>query len=274
MSKLPTGPTLFNPMTAKSPTCQIMTVTPDLAEQWLKANTSNRKPRKDAIRRYARDMAAGRWLFNPQPVSFGTDGTIIDGQHRLMAIVSSGATVTLTVWFDVPIGSRAGMDDGITRSLSDISNMTKNQSAVTHSMMRGPARKTLVSTKQERLSFFARYQSQIERVISFFPSTMRGVTQASVLGAIARASLYMKDADVARFCEVLWSGMGDQGTRDLTVIKLRDRLLMSDVRRASQPEYAAMTLAALRAFDENRAISKIYAIDTDPFPLPTDSTNE
>jgi hypothetical protein len=49
---------------ASPPSSQTMVVTPELAEQWLKANTLNRPVRKSRVKAYARDIQNGRWRFN------------------------------------------------------------------------------------------------------------------------------------------------------------------------------------------------------------------
>src|SRR5437870_5147015 len=71
-----------------------MEVGPELATRWLEGNVHNRKLREDVVARYARDMKAGRWLLTHEPIAFNKNGdTLVDGQHRLWAVVESGATV-------------------------------------------------------------------------------------------------------------------------------------------------------------------------------------
>jgi hypothetical protein len=40
---------------------ELVTITPEMAEQWLGKNTKNRPLKKTKIEQYARDIAAGRW---------------------------------------------------------------------------------------------------------------------------------------------------------------------------------------------------------------------
>jgi hypothetical protein len=49
------------------------------------------------VDRYARDIRNGLWAANPQTISFDDKGRIIDGRHRLMAIVLAGSPVILNV---------------------------------------------------------------------------------------------------------------------------------------------------------------------------------
>lgn len=256
-----------------SPRCEVILVTPEMATEWLKANTMNRKIRKSHVRTLVRDIREGRWPFNPQPISFGTDGSLLDGQHRLHAIAMAETPVQLAVWFNVPLDARRVMDTGQTRNLSDIAGITKTQAAVAQSMIRGMGGH-ISASMAEKVVVFNRFATEIDFVIDQMGAApKRGIGQASVLAAIVRASFYLKASDIAHFCEVLSSGMPKED-RDATVIRLRDRLLQ--VRTGggtSASEVYAYTVSALRAFSEGRALSKVYAASSDPYKLP-DPTGE
>ena len=74
------------PITAKTPGTEWITVTPELATRWLEDfNTNNRSIREEYVIRLSNDMKAGKWKRNGAPISFDTDGRLIDGQHRLYA---------------------------------------------------------------------------------------------------------------------------------------------------------------------------------------------
>ena len=67
-------------------------VTPEMAYQYLKYNVKNRHLTKPIILAYANDMINGRWKFTSQMITFDKDGILIDGQHRLAAVVKSKTT--------------------------------------------------------------------------------------------------------------------------------------------------------------------------------------
>lgn len=79
----------------------IVDITPAMAARWLNAGGPNRKKSAPHIRRLAHKMADGRWITNGQTISFDIDGKLIDGQHRLEAIVLSGVTIEHAVALDV-----------------------------------------------------------------------------------------------------------------------------------------------------------------------------
>jgi hypothetical protein len=67
-------------------TASIVTVTPEGAKNLLTMNTWNRKPSIATVRRYMRDMRAGRWLFSGSSLVISDKGRLLDGQQRLMAL--------------------------------------------------------------------------------------------------------------------------------------------------------------------------------------------
>ena len=81
---------------------EIITITPDIAEAMLKANTRNyRKYNSHLIQMYAEDMRNGNWKLNGEPIVFYKNGSLANGQHRLMAVVKSGVSIQFLVVYDV-----------------------------------------------------------------------------------------------------------------------------------------------------------------------------
>lgn len=101
------------------PRLSFMQVTPEIAARWLKRNTRNRKLRIGTVARYARDMAAGKWQLEGSPIKFAPDGTLLDGQHRLAAVIESGATILTAVAFGIDPAAQDVMDNGRARTTAD-----------------------------------------------------------------------------------------------------------------------------------------------------------
>lgn len=99
---------------------QVIEVTPELAEQYLAKNESNRHLSRLRVASYADDMKNGRWKFNPNPIVFDVDGKLADGQHRLAAIIKAGIPVKMLVMFDAPIESKDIIDFGKPRTSGDV----------------------------------------------------------------------------------------------------------------------------------------------------------
>jgi hypothetical protein len=98
---------------------QIETVTPAKAEKWLQKNASNRRPSDMTIAAYARDIEAGNWELTPQAVAFNVNGDLLDGQHRLHAVIKSNKAVKMVIVRGCNHDVRKYIDRGRKRSLSD-----------------------------------------------------------------------------------------------------------------------------------------------------------
>lgn len=76
---------------------QVMTVTPTIASSWLSKNDKNRRVAQHHVRKLAGEITAGRWSLNGQSISFDENGRLLDGQHRLNAIILAGIPVQTMV---------------------------------------------------------------------------------------------------------------------------------------------------------------------------------
>ena len=97
------------------------TVTPEEAAIWLGTkNSRNRPVSENAVSKYAQEMKDGRWVDNGQPIIFGTDSQLLNGQHRLFACVRSGKQFSTTITYGVDPKSFGTIDDANSRSLADV----------------------------------------------------------------------------------------------------------------------------------------------------------
>lgn len=104
---------------ASGVTYELMLVTPETAEQWLGKNVGNRRARKALLNKYARDMEHGRWLENGSAIIRAKDGTLLDGQHRLIGCVQTGVPFWTLVVQNVDKVVQPTIDDGAKRTMSD-----------------------------------------------------------------------------------------------------------------------------------------------------------
>lgn len=105
--------TAYNPTTpAPSITRSVMLVTPALATEWLKRNTNNRSVSEHAVRALAETIAAGRWVTTHQGIAFDRHGVLIDGQHRLRAVITAGLPVAIEVTSGLDRSAVDAIDNG------------------------------------------------------------------------------------------------------------------------------------------------------------------
>ena len=80
-------------------------ITPEYAAKLLQINVANRPLTKRIVDWYAYQMSIGQWTISGQTISISDRGTLLDGQHRLAAIVKSGVSLWLTIAYNVPFES-------------------------------------------------------------------------------------------------------------------------------------------------------------------------
>jgi hypothetical protein len=98
---------------------RVENIGPAKAESYLKTMAANRKLWADTVVKYARDMTRGCWRLNGDSIRFDEEGALVDGQHRLHAVISSGVTISTLVVRGIPVGANVVMDDGRKRRPGD-----------------------------------------------------------------------------------------------------------------------------------------------------------
>ena len=175
---------------------QIITITPAIAKALLvKTNTKNiRHISSRVVTQYAQDMKTGKWVTTHQGLAFTGEnlvspGQLIDGQHRLAAIVSANVAVEMTVTFGAPDVRK--IDFGRRRELSLVTGIPKKALGVAGVVIHGitacspsPTQKQLLCEKFPELgeihsgvthiSFLTR--TQVEAAFSI--SKINGVSEA------------------------------------------------------------------------------------------------
>jgi hypothetical protein len=99
---------------------EVRTITPELAKEILKRNAFNRKLTESHVRALSKEMRENRWVFDGQPIRFNGDGRLLDGQHRLNAIIDSGTTQDFLVVHGIKAEAFKVMDTGRNRNASDV----------------------------------------------------------------------------------------------------------------------------------------------------------
>lgn len=98
---------------------EITTITPKLAAQLLQDNVKNRRLDPQHVESLAYQMIQGGWKAHGTPIQISTQGLLLDGQHRLSAIVESGVTLDMLVVYDVSETAFDVIDTGKKRIASD-----------------------------------------------------------------------------------------------------------------------------------------------------------
>ena len=105
-------------------TPQVQLVTPEMAKEYLAKNTDNRNKRGWWVSGLASQIKRGEWIPTHQGVGITKSGKLIDGQHRLEAIIEANIPVEMMVTTGVRDDAYKVLDNGIKRTLSDLTGVS------------------------------------------------------------------------------------------------------------------------------------------------------
>jgi len=96
-------------------------ITPAIAKKMLETNTDNRRIRQRTVKLYSIEMATGKWKEGTaEPIKIDPTGKVLDGQHRLLAVIKANTPIEFTVAYDVNDSVFDVLDTGRNRSGADV----------------------------------------------------------------------------------------------------------------------------------------------------------
>ncbi|KKN35654.1 hypothetical protein LCGC14_0781510 [marine sediment metagenome] len=106
----------------KKPTAKVERITPTIAKKWLKDLNyeDNRNINDSKVRFLARQLEAGHWILNGATICFDVEGSMIDGQHRLAAIIMAKKPADTFIVRGLQTEAYTTIDQGWKRSHSQI----------------------------------------------------------------------------------------------------------------------------------------------------------
>jgi hypothetical protein len=122
-------------------------ITPEIATGMLKHNNFNRRIKDSSKRDYIDDMRNGNWIYNGDNIRFDKNGNLIDGQHKLEAIVGSGTSQYFNVETGLPVEAFKTIDTGRNRTSSDIAHLYH----IKHSNVSGAAITFITNFRKDNL---------------------------------------------------------------------------------------------------------------------------
>lgn len=275
----------------KLPASEYMEVTPALASEWLSNAARNRKVHDVWIERYAERMKRGDWMVTDQGIAFNGDGELIDGQHRLHAVVLANRTVTMLVTRGLDHRAQLVMDQGIRRqvheqiALREGWEVTAVHLAVAKAMIIGIGgageheRRSIRTDPQLMERFYKHHHDAVEWTVAQFSHEqfVKGVSIAPVMAPIARAWYKEDHAELMNFCRVVVTGMSEH-RNDQPAVALRNWLLLGREKSLTAGNSKRVliykkTEIALRCFLKVEQIERIgqRQLDRELWPIPGES---
>lgn len=103
-----------------------LSVDEHLAQKMLSLSLGNRKFSKDNLLFLEKELKSGNFTYkNGESIKFNKNGNLIDGHHRLKAVVNTGITTTFLITKGVE--REDTLDSGKKRSLKDKMDMSSNE---------------------------------------------------------------------------------------------------------------------------------------------------
>ena len=118
-------------------------ITPEQAQVYMGHNfKNNRKVVLNNILELEREMKSERFILSDSAICFNTENVLVNGQHRLLAVIKTGLTQPFIVVKNLPDKSKLIMDVGKSRVMSDRITVSgvritrKDCSIIRHAMAR------------------------------------------------------------------------------------------------------------------------------------------
>lgn len=266
-----------------TPSSKIMTITPAIAQEFLLKNTNNRPLRKERIDYYLDQMRKGLWLVQNDDICFDWDGNLINGQHRLSAVVKLGKPIDMGVKFGLHPRTFAIMDVGANRSAGDIFSI----SGVSNGNAKAAITKFYLQFKKGKMfdaGGLARFKMGNNEILSFaeknlprcdevYSYTNKIYKTFKPIAARYLGGLYwlLSDIDAKAandFFELYGTGIGL--TERHPVYILRTKLLsdMSSVKKYPITDKLLWFIMAWNYYRQGRTVTSFRSGDKDNFPKP------
>lgn len=229
-------------------------VTPQQAREWLAKNDANRHISSTTVNFYLKQMQDGTWHGerDTRPIAIDVNGNLIDGQHRLAAVVRFNKPMMFWVAKNCPVESRLVIDKGKTRTLANtlymeygISNASRIV-AISKILMvfDGKTKKIDRVTVDEVLSIIDEYNDEFRWYGRI--KRHRAVSQSFVFAPMIW--VYRKwPAEIDAFASGLYSGEGLRSNSPL--LRYREYLLSENAstKKSAQLLQTVYCFSALRA---------------------------
>jgi hypothetical protein len=221
-------------------------------------------------------------------IIFSEEGVLMNGQHRLEAIIGAGRGMWAVVAKGVPADQVFVMDQGTGRRFRENYNLLTGRSIQNRTCTTGmyfyrtpfmPAEGLM--TLQEQKALMDDHADTLEWVDNCFgQSNVKGITIGPVVGVVARAyeslRLYSQGKKrqrdrLAEFASVMVTGESN-GPADQAGIRLRNWLVKRSMENApgglkSAAEVYCRTEFALAAFMAGQPIKKLRKVQDEIYPI-------
>lgn len=261
---------------------EIRKVSPQIAEKMLTFNTSNRSIKNKIVTEYAREMRRGEWKLTGESIKISKNNRLLDGQHRLLAIIKSGVTIELLIITDLQDDIFNVLDTGTMRTAGDVLSIDgfsrpANIAAVSRFILNynngvfssGSQRGILRSTNKD----IQKFVNDNPEIIEISNELHKDYKQFKLLSISLLTGMYFilskrSILDVEVFFEKLINGIDlEKGS---PIIILRERLIRDQANRTrlKQSEKIHLIITAWNYYRKGTSVSHYKLDSNNPIPKP------
>jgi hypothetical protein len=256
------------------------TITPSIAKSMLEKNTNNRNCSQKMVLMYVNSMKKGLWKEDTfEMIKISKSGRILDGQHRLQAIIKSNMAINFHIAYDVDDSVFDVLDTGKKRNAGDVFkiNNVKNSRVVPsiiqlyfslknsyhiRSQQLNKTNSELIFIYEENSNF---WDSVATKTLTWYHNFSKIIAPQFIGGLFAYFYDLNKD-DASNFIDELTNGT----TENKAILMLRKRLIDDKVSiRKLNPEIKLALI--IKTWNFYRTNKKISCLKFDPInePFPT-----
>lgn len=233
-----------------------VTVTPEVAKNLLQRNyDGNRRVRNHVVEKYSSDMASG--MFHPDAnglVIVDKNGVMIDGQHRMLAIIATGRTYDMDIRFDADSEAFTMIDSGSARTAADViggkysivkAAISKIALEYTEGdlSLQGLLQTHGKRTKAETVRFFERNADRVEQAATYYESLRHSLRKSTP--RVTGLCMYLTIYDYASEIQYIVDEARKHVPSDRSVLAYKMAYQDSILRETMTPEKQFVMLARL-----------------------------
>lgn len=242
----------------REPVTTVETITPEIALEMLKNNTRNRVMSKPHVSYFVRLILSDAFRVTNQGIGVASDGSIVDGQHRLAAIAEAGVPVRVSVTRGLAPESIDAIDTGKPRRAHDILAITDGRKLSTAERAALVVAQNLAehgALLTWRGSFdihdlraaLAEHGDDMAAVFSAIGDAHDRLSSAAMVGSLVCAHRTRPD-EVEEFCKLMRSGAGMAEGHPALTLRNYVTLKYVAVGAASREKLSLYTFGMLEAF--------------------------
>jgi hypothetical protein len=265
-------------------------ITPAKAKEYLQANIENRNLREKHVSKLVNDIIENRWIEDTaETIKIAKSGRILDGQHRLHAIVKANKSIYCHVATGLDESVFKVIDTGTVRNATDVFKIEKIKHdkqlpsiiQFYNSLETGKKRKNVhVNEKSTNAMLLEQYyenevfwQSVARNSFNWYISFAK-IVAPSFIGGFYAHFYKLNNEKAYLFINQLATGLNVEHD---VISLLRTKLMQDKMSIKKMPQFIKMALVikAWNIYIQNISIKQLkFQSDFEPYPKAIGSVNE